>query len=180
MIKKVIAASAATGGLLLMGAGTTLADSGAHGAAVGSPGVLSGNLIQVPIHIPANVCGNTVNVVGVLNPAFGNRCANVEHGHGHHSEMRHKPQQHRAKPSHRHRRAAPPVVTRAIKHHHQHIQHIQQHQRHQLHAAAPVRPELARTGAEKVSLAIPAGASAAMIVGGVLLYRRGRRVAARD
>lgn len=53
-------------------------DSGAtaKGAAVGSPGVLSGNVIQVPIHIPINACGNTVNVIGALNPAFGNVCIN--------------------------------------------------------------------------------------------------------
>ena|SRR5688572_2212721 len=52
---------------------------GAHatGAAVGSPGVLSGNVIQIPIHIPVNVCGNTVNVIGALNPAFGNTCINA-------------------------------------------------------------------------------------------------------
>lgn len=52
---------------------------GAHatGAAVGSPGVLSGNVIQVPIHIPINACGNTVNVIGLLNPAFGNTCINA-------------------------------------------------------------------------------------------------------
>lgn len=42
----------------------------------GSPGVLSGNVVQVPIHIPVNVCGNTVNVIGLLNPAFGNACIN--------------------------------------------------------------------------------------------------------
>jgi hypothetical protein len=39
--------------------------------------VISGNLIQVPIDIPINACGNTVNVIGLLNPAFGNSCANV-------------------------------------------------------------------------------------------------------
>ncbi|MEU6879788.1 chaplin [Streptomyces sp. NPDC046712] len=57
--------------------GVAAADSHAEGAAVKSPGVLSGNLIQVPIHIPINACGNTVNVIGALNPAFGNTCANV-------------------------------------------------------------------------------------------------------
>lgn len=52
---------------------------GAHatGAAVGSPGVLSGNVIQIPINMPINVCGNTVNVIGLLNPAFGNTCINM-------------------------------------------------------------------------------------------------------
>ncbi|MEU9403293.1 chaplin ChpH [Streptomyces sp. SID4985] len=76
MIKKVVAAVAATGGLVLAGAGIAAADAGAQGAAVGSPGVLSGNVIQVPVHVPVNVCGNTVNVIGLLNPAFGNTCVN--------------------------------------------------------------------------------------------------------
>ncbi|MFJ3928052.1 chaplin ChpH [Streptomyces sp. NPDC090022] len=76
MIKKVVAAAAATGGLVLAGAGLAVADAGAQGAAVGSPGVLSGNVVQVPVHIPVNVCGNTINVVGLLNPAFGNVCIN--------------------------------------------------------------------------------------------------------
>ncbi|MEV6753701.1 chaplin [Streptomyces sp. NPDC051214] len=57
-------------------AGIAAADAGAEGAAVGSPGVLSGNMAQVPVHIPVNVCGNTVNVIGLLNPAFGNTCVN--------------------------------------------------------------------------------------------------------
>ncbi|MFG2993407.1 chaplin [Streptomyces sp. NBC_01232] len=67
----------ATAGLAAAGAaGSAVADSSAEGAAVGSPGVLSGNLAQVPVHIPVNVCGNTVNVIGLLNPAFGNVCLN--------------------------------------------------------------------------------------------------------
>ncbi|MEU3462288.1 chaplin [Streptomyces sp. NPDC006733] len=76
MIKKIVATVAVSGGLVLAGAGLAAADAGAHGAAVGSPGVLSGNLIQVPVHIPINACGNTVSVIGLLNPAFGNACVN--------------------------------------------------------------------------------------------------------
>jgi hypothetical protein len=76
MVKKVIAAVAVTGGLVLAGAGVAAADAGAQGAAVKSPGVLSGNVVQAPIHIPVNVCGNTINVIGLLNPAFGNTCVN--------------------------------------------------------------------------------------------------------
>lgn len=76
MIKKVVAAAAATGGLMLAGAGVAAADSGAQGAALQSPGVLSGNVVQAPIHIPVNACGNTVNFIGLLNPAFGNTCVN--------------------------------------------------------------------------------------------------------
>ncbi|MCX4802581.1 MULTISPECIES: chaplin ChpH [Streptomyces] len=77
MIKKVVAAVAATGGLVLAGAGLAHADAGAQGAAIGSPGVLSGNVVQVPVHIPVNVCGNTISVIGLLNPAFGNTCVNA-------------------------------------------------------------------------------------------------------
>ncbi|MEW1893090.1 MULTISPECIES: chaplin [unclassified Streptomyces] len=62
---------------MAMGAAApAFADSGAEGAAVGSPGVISGNTIQVPVHIPVNVCGNTIDVIGLLNPAFGNACVN--------------------------------------------------------------------------------------------------------
>ncbi|MEW1637626.1 chaplin ChpH [Streptomyces sp. NPDC093801] len=77
MLKKVVAAAAATGGLVLAGAGLAAADAGAQGAAIGSPGVLSGNVVQVPVHVPVNVCGNTVNVIALLNPAFGNTCVNA-------------------------------------------------------------------------------------------------------
>jgi hypothetical protein len=37
---------------------------------------VSGNVVEVPVHIPVNVCGDTVDVIGLLNPAFGERCAN--------------------------------------------------------------------------------------------------------
>lgn len=48
----------------------------AAGFAAGSPGILSGNLVQVPVSVPINVCGNSVNAPGLLNPAFGNACLN--------------------------------------------------------------------------------------------------------
>ncbi|WP_079055806.1 chaplin [Streptomyces caeruleatus] len=57
------------------------ADSAADGAAADSPGLLSGNTVQLPVHVPVNVCGNTVNVVGLLNPAVGNSCVNEDGGH---------------------------------------------------------------------------------------------------
>jgi hypothetical protein len=52
------------------------ADSAADGATADSPGLISGNTVQFPVHVPVNVCGNTVNVAGLLNPATGNSCAN--------------------------------------------------------------------------------------------------------
>ncbi|MEV7083165.1 chaplin ChpG [Streptomyces sp. NPDC093516] len=56
--------------------GIAAADAGAQAAAAHSPGVLSGNVVQVPLHIPVNICGNTVDIIGLLNPAFGNECKN--------------------------------------------------------------------------------------------------------
>ncbi|MER6092115.1 chaplin [Streptomyces bluensis] len=73
--KGMVAAAAATGILSLYNT-SALADSSAQGAAEGSAGVLSGNTVQAPVHIPINVCGNTVEIVGVGNAAFGNSCAN--------------------------------------------------------------------------------------------------------
>ncbi|ATL27883.1 putative secreted protein [Streptomyces formicae] len=60
---------------LSMGA-PAFADAGAEGAAQNSPGVISGNVIQVPVHVPVNVCGNSVDIIALLNPAFGNTCVN--------------------------------------------------------------------------------------------------------
>ncbi|MFY4723349.1 chaplin [Streptomyces sp. LaBMicrA B280] len=57
-------------------AGVAAASSGADGVAANSPGVISGNVIQVPVHIPVNVCGDSIDVIGLLNPAFGNTCVN--------------------------------------------------------------------------------------------------------
>ncbi|RKN12787.1 chaplin [Streptomyces radicis] len=74
MIKKVAAVAAAASGLVLAGSGLALADSNAGGAAIGSPGVLSGNAVQIPVSIPVNLCGNTVDIIGLLNPTFGNAC----------------------------------------------------------------------------------------------------------
>lgn len=73
--RKGLAAVMLTGGALAM-AGHAHADSNADGGAAGSPGLLAGNTVQLPVHVPVNVCGNTVNVVGLLNPAAGNSCAN--------------------------------------------------------------------------------------------------------
>lgn len=77
-IAKAAAVLAGTGAVLAGGAGMASANAGAEAAAVGSPGVLSGNVVQVPVHVPVNLCGNTIDVVGLLNPAFGNQCANVD------------------------------------------------------------------------------------------------------
>ncbi|MER5862384.1 chaplin [Kitasatospora sp. NPDC002040] len=77
-VKKAAAVGAAALGIVAAGAGSALASSSAEGVTAGSPGVGSGNSIQVPVHVPVNLCGNSANLVGLLNPSFGNSCANVE------------------------------------------------------------------------------------------------------
>ncbi|MBV1939573.1 chaplin [Streptomyces sp. BV286] len=79
-IAKAAGVALGTSAVVISGAGLAMADADAAGKAVGSPGVLSGNVIQVPVNVPVNVCGNTVNVIGLLNPAFGNKCANLDDG----------------------------------------------------------------------------------------------------
>ena len=77
-LKKAAAVTMVAGGLLAAGAGMASATDGAcaNGEAFGSPGVASGNVVQAPVHVPVNVVGNSVNVIGVLNPAFGNAGSN--------------------------------------------------------------------------------------------------------
>ncbi|MFD5145460.1 chaplin [Streptomyces sp. NPDC058401] len=89
----------AGGGLAVAGAGGfAYADAEAGGQAVRSPGVLSGNLLQLPVHAPVNACGNTVSVVGVLNSATGNRCVNASQGGGNQGQPGH-PGPHSSHPS---------------------------------------------------------------------------------
>ncbi|MFF0628335.1 chaplin family protein [Streptomyces sp. NPDC004296] len=81
--RKGLITMAAAGGVLAMAAGYAHADANAAGGTANSPGIGSGNTVQAPIDVPVNVCGNTVDVVGLLNPAFGNHCANGSGGrHG--------------------------------------------------------------------------------------------------
>jgi len=49
-----------------------LGDANAGALAAGSPGLVSGNVIQVPLNVPINLCGNTVNIVGFGNFTAGN------------------------------------------------------------------------------------------------------------
>ena len=80
-IAKTAAVVAGAGAVALAGAGIAAADAGAEAVASHSPGVASGNLLQVPAHVPVNLCGNSVNVIGLLNPAFGNTCVNEDSHH---------------------------------------------------------------------------------------------------
>ncbi|TQK43803.1 small secreted domain DUF320 [Streptomyces sp. SLBN-118] len=142
--RKGLATVLLTGGALAM-AGYAHADSNADGGAARSPGLLSGNAVQVPLHVPVNVCGNTVNVVGARNPATGNSCANAPGK---------PPVPARPRPATPPKPAAPHTSTPTPE-----------------TPAAPVG--LAETGAgEGVALVAPAGA--ALLLGGVVIYRRAR------
>lgn len=70
-----------TGGLLISGFGMASAQAAtgasAEGVADNSPGLLSGNLVSVPINLPINVCGDSINVAGLLNPASDDHCADL-------------------------------------------------------------------------------------------------------
>ncbi|GGQ28501.1 chaplin [Streptomyces roseolilacinus] len=71
-IAKAATVVAGTGAVTLAGVGTAAAVPGLD-AVTGST---SGRTVQVPLHSRVGLCGETTEVVGVLNPAFGNVCAN--------------------------------------------------------------------------------------------------------
>ncbi|MGW5124771.1 chaplin [Streptomyces sp. NPDC004069] len=179
----VFAAAAATSMLTLYGS-PALADSQAEGAATGSPGVLSGNVLQAPVHIPVNVCGNTVDVIGVLNPAFGNHCANGSPAAAP-AEMPEvpatpgvtAPDDSDSPTSEAMPAASTPTTDTASS---EVDEAVAEPQRAQTLPAPAVfedatpdaAPQLAETGTG--ALLASSAASAALIAGGVILYRRGR------
>ncbi|MET7352880.1 chaplin [Streptomyces mirabilis] len=73
---RLMAAAGLAGVALLATAGTAAADPGPVGAASNSPGVLSGNVIQIPLDLGLNLCGNSLDLLSLLNPATGNTCTN--------------------------------------------------------------------------------------------------------
>ncbi|MEU7136207.1 chaplin family protein [Streptomyces sp. NPDC046261] len=179
------------------GHGGALAD----GKSVGSPGVASGNTAQVPVSIPVNACGNSVNVVGIGNSTHGNTCVNNGHGpaqqgHGHKPPHGEKPgHQGPQKPGGHHNppTEAKPGHKPPAKHHDEPAGHPGAPGHHQAKPAMEVkdahlpaaplaehRPatvaqkaaELAHTGAGQLGAA--GAASAGLLLGGAMLYRRSR------
>lgn len=67
---------AAASSVMAVTGGYAQADAGGGSTSTGSPGILSGNSVDVPVHAPVNVCGDSVDAVGLLNPAFGSSCGN--------------------------------------------------------------------------------------------------------
>jgi hypothetical protein len=117
----------------------------AHGATEGSPGLLSGNNIQIPVDLPLNVSGNSVNVVGIGNPAVGNESVNES------GVLPHEPS-HSVVATPRAPKPAARSWSRPAPHR--------------------VAPTLAHTGADQMAPAV--GGSVALIAAGAILYRRAR------
>ena len=70
--------AAALAAFAVVGIAGTASASGtdAVGAASNSPGLLSGDVIQVPVNLPLDLCGLDVSVLGALTGAEGNVCNN--------------------------------------------------------------------------------------------------------
>ncbi|MFI2640234.1 chaplin [Streptomyces sp. NPDC018610] len=151
----VFAAAAAATGILSLSGTSAFADTDAHGTSEGSPGVLSGNTVQAPVEAEVNVCGNTVNGVAALNGSFGNTCEN-----GPDAAPPVKPAPTPPAPRTETPRPATPPV------------------RYTPPAEPQGPPQLAETGSKATTLAAGV-ASAALIAGGAMLYRRGRAAAQR-
>ncbi|KAI1297792.1 hypothetical protein EDD11_006925 [Mortierella claussenii] len=45
-----------------------------------SPGLVSGDAVDIPINIPINLCGDSIDIIGLINPVSGNICEQKE-GH---------------------------------------------------------------------------------------------------
>ncbi|PCG84832.1 hypothetical protein CIB93_17680 [Streptomyces sp. WZ.A104] len=125
----------------------------AEGTAQDSPGILSGNLVQAPLDIPVNLCGNSVTIGGLLNPAFGNSCSNDAEVPPPPPEEPEKPPVTPEKP------VDPPAEPNAPE-----TRNIPQEQ-------------LAQTGSGGLDLLIPASAGLLLAGMGSVLYRRSRSAA---
>ncbi|MFB7710442.1 chaplin [Streptomyces sp. NPDC056105] len=148
------------------GGGDDMSGGGAHARSdtQNSPGILSGNSVQAPVDAPVNVCGNSGNVIGAANPAMGNRCSSGVATPEEISEV----------PPPTVRTVEPPATVQPPA-----VQRLTPPR-----AKVPVqhthvtggRTQLAQTGADQDLLAA-AAASAGLLIGGGILYRRGRTAA---
>ncbi|PAZ15373.1 hypothetical protein CLM62_14400 [Streptomyces sp. SA15] len=186
----VFAAAAATGILSLYGS-PAFADTDTTAVTKDSGGVLSGNIVQVPIKVPVQVCGNSISVVEVLGRAYGNLCVNDSNdsngsygddGYGKKEDTPPAPPKVRKTPppaekvtppptriSETHRPKTPPTRTSDEK-------PPATHPEKPVEKPAGAPPQLAETGSDTSSeaLAAASAASAVLIAGGALMYRRGR------
>lgn len=76
-IRKSFVAAAFAAVAILGTAGPAAASgAGAIGGAIGSPGLLSGNNIQIPVNIPINVCGDNIGILSALLSSDDTVCVN--------------------------------------------------------------------------------------------------------
>lgn len=177
---------AAASGVLVVTGGYAHADTEARSTTSNSPGVLSGNSVQVPVDAPVNLCGNTVDPVALLNAAGGSDCGGGEEEWPPPAPppVRHTPPmpptQQTPPPVHRipaptHHDTAPPVHRGTPPVHHV-AAPVQQVMRPMRQAAirpvVPERAQLARTGSEDLGMA--GAVSAGLLLSGAMLYRRTR------
>lgn len=144
----------------------------AHGEASHSPGLLSGNLLQAPLDVPINACGNAVEVVAALSGTTGNKCGEAPEQ----TPPEPKPHVPPVKPERPVERVTPPEPPRAPRTVPRAPEFIKASAtaRQPRPAEAPEHvAQLAATGMDQNALAA-AAASAGLLVGGALLYRRGR------
>ncbi|MFD5428791.1 chaplin [Streptomyces sp. NPDC127084] len=75
-MRTLVASAALATAAVFGGAGAAAAHDGptAIGVVSGSPGLLSGNVIQMPVYMPFTFCGNSFTVIGFFNPAMGVYC----------------------------------------------------------------------------------------------------------
>ncbi|GGN78840.1 hypothetical protein GCM10011579_062440 [Streptomyces albiflavescens] len=75
-IRLMAAAGLASVALLATAGTASAADPDPVGVAANSPGLVSGNVIQIPLDLGLNLCGDSINVIGLLNPAAASTCSN--------------------------------------------------------------------------------------------------------
>lgn len=170
------AAAAATGILSLYGS-PALADTDASAVAKDSPGVASGNAVQVPIDVPVNACGNTVAVLAAFDAALGNSCENTSYGYGDYGDYgveEYTPPSPSASPTPPPTSKPTPPPTRISETHRPKPVPTKSSEAPPLTSVEqPVEPpQLAETG--NGALWAASAASAALIAGGTMMYRRGR------
>jgi LPXTG-motif cell wall-anchored protein len=164
--------------------------SAAHGETHGSPGVGAGNAAAVPVGVPVNACGNSVDVIGLLNPTFGNKCAHHD-GPRAHGDAETPPAGHPSTPPAQPPTAAtppsaPPTTgpsmteppTRRSPGTRSPVTTLPATTLPSTaHAAEGIRPQLAHTGSDGMLAASAAGVG--LLLGGAVLYRRNRAASRR-
>nr|WP_320773643.1 chaplin [Streptomyces sp. CRN 30] len=160
--------------------------SSAHSQSVGSPGVASGNDAQIPVDVPLNLCGNTIDVIGIANPAFGNECEEEDGGtppgYGDETPPEEPPTDEHPPPPGEH--TPPPGTDTPPPAGEEEPPSAGEEElppagEEQVSPPAEQPPVLAETGSHGDALAGASAASAALIVGGAVLYRRSRATARR-